>query len=161
MPLATPLIKCMNGKTPEQIVDVIISVSNILIELHSRDISHRDIKPANILVKDDIIFLCDFGLVEYPTKADITPSRKDVGPHWTIAPEMKRNPSLADGKSADVYSLAKTLWILLTKQEKGFEGQYSVESGIDLRKFIPSIYDTPLDNLLHKSTDHEPSNRPS
>jgi len=36
-------------------------------------------------------------------------------------PEMRRNPDKADGKCADVYSLAKTLWILLTKETKGFE----------------------------------------
>ena len=50
MPLATPLMNDIVGKIPEQIVDVIISVSKTLTELHSRGISHRDIKPGNILV---------------------------------------------------------------------------------------------------------------
>jgi serine/threonine-protein kinase len=161
MPLATPLIKYMEGKSPDQIVDIIISVSGTLIDLHSRCISHRDIKPANILVKDDTIYLSDFGLVEYPDKKDITLRWNDVGPRWTIAPEMRRNPDTADGKLADVYSIAKTLWILLTKEEKGFEGQYSAGLSIEIKKFVPSIYCAPLDNLIHKSTDHDPTNRPS
>ena len=30
--------------------------------LHSRQILHRDIKPENLLVKDESVLLCDFGL---------------------------------------------------------------------------------------------------
>jgi serine/threonine-protein kinase len=161
MPLATPLNVYMVEKSPEQIVDIILSVSKTLIELHGRGISHRDIKPANILVKDYEIYLSDFGLVEYPGKKDLTVKWKDVGARWTIAPEMKRNPDTADGKLADIYSIAKTLWILLTGIEKGFEGQYSVDSSVEIKKFVPSIYHISLDGLLHKSTDHEPANRPS
>ena len=93
-----------------------------------------------------------FGLVEYPAKADISLPRKDLGPKWTIAPEMKRNPHTADGKLADVYSMAKTMWILLTKEEKGFEGQYSSGSSIEIKKLVPSIYQGPIDNLLHNCT---------
>jgi serine/threonine-protein kinase len=161
MPLATPLTKYIEGKLPDQIVDIIISVCGTLIDLHSRCISHRDIKPANILVKDDTIYLSDFGLVEYPGKKDITPEWNDVGPRWTSAPEMRRNPDTADGKLADVYSIAKTLWILLTKEKKGFEGQYTVGSSIEIKKFVPSIYCIPLNNLIHRSTDHDPKKRPS
>jgi serine/threonine protein kinase len=161
MPLATPLIESVKGMLPDEIVEVVISVSETLTELHERGISHRDIKPANILVKDRVFCLSDFGLVEYPTKADITLQRKDLGPKWTIAPEMKRNPHTADGKLADVYSMAKTMWILLTKEEKGFEGQYSSGSSIEIKKLVPSIYHAPIEDLLHKSTDHNPENRPS
>lgn len=47
-----------------------------------------------------------------------------MGAVFTISPEMKRNPKEADGKKADVFSLAKTLWMFLTKDEKGFDGVY-------------------------------------
>ncbi len=161
MPLATPLTKYIEGKLPEQIVDVIISVSKTLTELHGRGVSHRDIKPGNILVINNEIFLSDFGLVHYPTKEHITLRWKDLGPRWTIAPEMKRDPRSADGKFADVYSLAKTLWILLIKEEKGFEGQYNTDTSIEIKHFVPSIYHGTIDSLLHKSTDNNPKNRPS
>lgn len=161
MPLATPLMKAIKDKSPEQIVDVIMSVSETLTELHSKNISHRDIKPGNILVKDAVIFLSDFGLVEYPDKEDLTLRWKDLGPRWTIAPEMKRNPHTADGKLADVYSIAKTLWILLTKNEKGFEGQYNTGTISEIKHFVPSIYYGTIDDLLHQSTDNEPGKRPS
>ncbi len=161
MPLAIPLKVCMEEKSPEQIVDIVLAVAQTLIALHSRGISHRDIKPANILVNAGVIYLSDFGLVEYPGKKDITVKWKDVGARWTIAPEMKRNPDKADGKLADVYSIAKTLWILLTGIEQGFEGQYSVDSSIEIKKFVSSIHHVSLDNLLHRSTDHEPAKRPN
>ena len=86
---------------------------------------------------------------------------KDLGPRWTIAPEMKRDPRTADGKLADIYSLAKTLWILLTKEEKGFEGQYNTGTSIAIKHFVPSIYHGTIDSLIHQSTDNNPKNRPS
>ena len=159
MPLAKPSLQYLKKKSPEQIIDAIISVSNILIKLHERGISHRDIKPANILVKDDVFYLSDFGLVEYPTKEDITIKWKDVGPRWTIAPEMRRNPDTADGKLADVYSIAKTFWIFLTKVKQGFEGQYNIGSSIEIKNFVPSIYYSPIDDLIHRCTDHDPQMR--
>ena len=41
---------------------------------------------------------------------------------------MKRDPLNADGKKGDVYSLAKTLWMFLTNDSKGFDGEYSYYS---------------------------------
>ena len=35
---------------------------------------------------------------------------------------MKRNPKGADGSKADVYSLAKTLWMILSDDEKDLMG---------------------------------------
>ncbi|MDR3666225.1 MAG: protein kinase [Ignavibacteriaceae bacterium] len=159
MPIAKPLNKYLKNKTPEEIIDLILVVSNILLKLHGRGISHRDIKPANILIKDDVVCLSDFGLVEYPQKVDITPNWRDVGPRWTIAPEMQRNPDTSDGKLADVYSTAKTLWILLTKEPKGFEGQYLTGSSIELKNYVSSIYLSPIDEVIHRCTDPDPTIR--
>lgn len=161
MSIAMPLMKYIRGKLPSQIVDIMISVSNIIIKLHRRGISHRDIKPDNILVLNDELYLSDFGLVHYASKEDITVEDKALGPRWTIAPEMKRDPQNADGTLADVYSLAKTLWILLTNEKKGFEGQYNTDTNIDLKKFVPSIYHGTLNTLLHNCTDNDPNKRPN
>lgn len=75
-------------------------------------------------MKNDQFFLADFGLVDDPDKADITSTGEQIGAKRTIAPEMKWSSQRADGKPADVYSLAKTLWILLTGRRDSFEGQY-------------------------------------
>ena len=47
-----------------------------------------------------------------------------------MAPEMRYNAKNADGKKADVYSLAKTLWIVLTGVDYGFEGRYEEDDAI-------------------------------
>lgn len=160
MPRAVPLTKYIEGKEAEQIINAIIDIANILSQLHMRSISHRDIKPSNILVIKNEYFLGDFGLVDYPDKDDITLDREEIGAKWTIAPWMRRDSSTADGKSADIYSLAKTLWILLTRQKKGFDGQYNTNSILAIKKYVPSIYCSPIDDLLSLCTDPDPKKIP-
>lgn len=161
MPLGIALKENFKNPSVEQVVQLIIEVAKTLSELHNRGISHRDIKPANIIFVNEKVTLSDFGLVDYPNKKDVTEKYRDLGAKWTIAPEMRRDPANADGKPADVYSLAKTFWILLTKEAKGFEGQYTPTSSISLGKFKSPFYTTPLDKLLQESTDHLPSERPT
>ncbi len=176
MPVAQPLEKHLEGKHFEDVALAVIDVAKTLLELHNRNISHRDIKPENLLVKDGKVYLGDFGLVDYPEKAELTSSDDAIGAKWTMAPEMRREGSKADGKPADIYSLAKTLWILITKQKKGFDGQYNPNGANGLSKLRLIIKDDvqsieekyrrtafikPLDDLLRDSTDDIPAQRPS
>ena len=175
MPVAQPLNKYLVGRDFEVIIQSVLEIGKVLTNLHERGISHRDIKPANILVKDNKYHLSDFGLVDYPDKQDLTGTGERIGAKWTIAPEMERDSQNADGKPADVYSLAKTLWILLTGNKYGFEGQYhpeSVNSLINLQltepegkgfffSKAPLLYIKPLEDLLRDSTDDDPSQRPT
>jgi len=160
MPLATPLSLKLADENVTAIIHCFISLSDTLMELHNRKISHRDIKPANIFLLNDIPCYGDFGLVEYPNKNDLTQKGESIGPKWTMAPEMRRNAEKADSIPADVYSLAKTLWIFLTKQNKGFDGQYSKNSVYSLQNYQPNIYTTPLDELLFDCTNSNPLKRP-
>ncbi len=178
MPVAQSLDEFLKGKDFEAGIEVILGIGQVLVQLHERDICHRDIKPANILVWDERFCLCDFGLVDYPDKLDLTVTGERIGARWTIAPEMERDSNNADGKPADVYSLAKTLWILLTGCKDGFEGQYDPRSINALKRRLirrdeeiyfegalidlkPIVYTKPLDDLLMASTDHDPLSRPS
>jgi len=176
MPVAQPLENYLDGKHFEDVVMTIEIIAKTIYELHKRDISHRDIKPENLLVREGKIYLADFGLVDYPDKINITSSGDIIGAKWTMAPEMRREGSKADGKPADVYSLAKTLWILITKNKKGFDGQYHAIGVNGLRNFSyvskeningrsldrkASIYETPLDDLMQESTSDDPSSRPT
>lgn len=173
MPLAKPISEYLESKGYEEAVSAILEIGRTLAKLHERRICHRDIKPANILVRDGKFFLADFGLVDFPDKRDVTTKRERIGARWTIAPEMERNSQVADAMPADVYSLAKTLWILLTRRMDGFEGQYDPQSVNALSNFDlfesdrgdfhpnpPSLYTRPLDDLLKLSTDNDPSRRP-
>lgn len=179
MPVAQPLEKHLEGKHFEDVASAIVYVAKTLVELHRRNISHRDIKPENLLIKDGKIYLGDFGLVDFPNKSELTSSGDVIGAKWTMAPEMRREGSKADGKPADVYSLAKTLWILVTNVKKGFDGQYEpsgvnglsklklTENGdgrnyyIDDDKYHPLLFLKPIDDLLHDCTNDMPSQRPT
>jgi len=161
MPPALPLSEYLQNRQMQFIVRAVTSPANIMAQLHERGISHRDIKPSNLLVLNDSYYVGDFGLVHYPQKADLTQEWEAVGPKWTMAPEMRRNAANADGIPADVYSLAKTLWILLTKQSQSFDGQYTTSSINELKRYSPHVYTTPLDDLLHECTANDPSRRPS
>lgn len=160
MPLSEPSETVLKGKELLEKINAVIEIATVVSKLHQREIYHRDIKPANILFLDGVYYLADFGLVSFPDKKDISQKNEEIGPKWTMAPEMRRNSSTADRAPADVYSLAKTLWIYLTGNEKGFDGQYSVDSIIHLKKFYPSHYTTPIDNILMRSTDNDPLKRP-
>lgn len=81
-----------------------------------------------------------------------------------MAPEMRYNAKNADGKKADVYSLAKTLWIVLTGVDHGFEGRYEEDDAIiGLRndKRYKKEHLVELEILLKQATEYDPSLRPS
>lgn len=168
MPIADPLSQY--SKRLENVVEVvkcIHSLSKVLVMLHEKGIVHRDIKPSNIYYYNDVWVFGDFGLVDYPEKTDLTEKGESVGPKNTIAPEMKRDAINANGKPADVYSLAKTLWILLAKEKDGFDGQYSHKIGafnIDRRINIDRYrrwFTVTLHSLIEKSTSNVPNDRPT
>ena len=119
-----------------EIIKGAIELCETLEALHLQDVSHRDIKPDNILIYKNRYCFGDFGLAFDPAiSSNITQNVRDLGAHFTIAPEMKRYPKEADGCKADVYSLAKTLWMLISQDEKGFDGQYSYNSDYKLRNY--------------------------
>jgi serine/threonine-protein kinase len=176
MPVAQPLTEYLQGKTFEATVLAIIEIGKTFIQLHRRGISHRDVKPANLLVLGSNYCVGDFGLADFPNKVDLTSTDERIGAVWTIAPEMRRKGNKSSGRPADVYSLAKTLWILLTGVSEGFDGQYDGESVNGLQNFelkrpleyemrflgeIPPVYTKPLDDLLRVCTSDNPSERPS
>lgn len=161
MPVAIQFSSFIASKKPNDVVGSFVTLAEVVRQLHERGIAHRDIKPANFLYYDGQLCLSDFGLVKYPEREPITPERRDIGAKFTMAPEMRRHASAADGLPADVYSFAKSLWIALTGEELGFDGQYNPSSMLALSNHIPKVYTTSLDRLLVECTDTDPRNRPT
>lgn len=161
MPVANRAIDKLQHASPAEIANAFIQIAKTLTALHKRDVAHRDIKPANLLALGGQFLVGDFGLVDYPEKEDLTEIGEELGPRWTMAPEVRRDGAKAKPKPADVYSLVKTLWIFLTKVEKGFEGQYNSHGTIKLAQYLPSLYITDLEKLFVDCTEHDPTRRPT
>lgn len=165
MPVADKIMDQISKMTIVKIVQGTIQLCETLESLHAKGISHRDIKPANIYYYNDRFTFGDFGLVDFPdAREHYTASDKWLGAFFTIAPEMKRNPKTADGRKADIYSLAKTLWMFLSGNEKGFDGVYDYLDPIhSLRSYdkLKDIHIVEIEELLKDSTNTEPTLRPT
>jgi serine/threonine protein kinase len=163
MPVAEPITDAL-GESPslDEVVAVVAGVANTLAHLAEQGISHRDIKPANLYRYEGSWVIGDFGLVKAVDDAPLTGEAGEVGPRHYLAPEMLNHAATADGKPADVFSLAKTLWVLATKQRFPLPGQHRIdvpETCVSSFTSHPNaIY---LDRLLERATSFNPSQRPS
>lgn len=166
MPLAIPVMDYIRREKlkVQAIVKGMADLAGTLEQLHARGIAHRDIKPSNLYLYENRYCFGDFGLVEFPDNPnDFTRSDRGLGAVFTIAPEMKRDPKHADGKKADVFSMAKTLWMLLSWDEKGFDGVYNFldkSHSLRLMERFKNIHLVEIEELLTKATDNLPENRP-
>ncbi len=160
MPVGTIFSKWRENKDVLDVLQEMLVLGETLKNLHDRKYYHRDIKPANILFLDSRLHLADFGLVKYPSSNNFTEEGNDLGPKFTMAPEMRRNANIADGELADVYSFAKTLWIAITGDIKCFDGQYNVLSTVNINKYCEGLYSKSLHVLLTDCTEHSPKKRP-
>ncbi|MCL2887757.1 MAG: protein kinase [Elusimicrobia bacterium] len=146
-------------------VKCVIELAESLSELHAKGICHRDIKPSNLYFYNGGFVLADFGLVSYEGKEDITSIKERVGNRQTMDPVMEANPKTADKKMADVYSLAKTLWLLLTDEtgkKMGFKGTYlSENSEMGLSNYFKKQHLVELEEVLYLSTLDSQKERPN
>lgn len=163
MPIAQPIMDCVNGKSLDEIIDGVLQLCETLGRLHEKGIHHRDIKPSNIYYYDGRFAFGDFGLVDFPDNDDFTKSDRGLGAIFTIAPEMKRNPKLADASKADIFSLAKTLWMFLSDDEKGFDGVYDYLDQSHSLRYVSRFkkeHLVEIDELLKDATENNPDLRP-
>lgn len=167
MPVAEPVLKYINRMELkiDGIVSAVIQLADTLAQLHDEGIFHRDIKPSNIYYYNGKYCLADFGLAEFPESSDeFTRSDQGLGAIFTIAPEMKRDPKHADGKKADVFSLAKTTWMLLSGDERGFDGVYQFFDKNHSLRFMSQyreVHLVELEELLAAATQNDPLLRPT
>ena len=97
---------CCKNKPPlmtEEIAHLGIHLLGILEDLHETGLTHCDVKPANIISVDGEWMLSDIGLM---TRTDYFPTGR--GTLEFLPPERRCD------HSADLYALAKTLFLLAT-----------------------------------------------
>jgi serine/threonine protein kinase len=131
-----------------------------LVEVHARGIVHRDVKPANILwdpVKDEAL-LTDFGVgARLDDPAAVAGSIPYMAPE---AFEGRVAPSL------DVYSLASTLFYLVTGSTP-FAGPQISDYTQQIRRGLPDTdprcagIPEPLERIIRAGLTPDPARRPN
>jgi serine/threonine protein kinase len=84
---------------------------------HANGVIHRDLKPANIFLMSDLRtpVVGDFGLCLLADQEErMTEVNEAVGARWYMAPELEDGLNIEVGAEADVYSLGKILYWLIS-----------------------------------------------
>jgi serine/threonine protein kinase len=155
-----------NGPMPAgQVRDIGVRLADALAAAHASGVLHRDIKPANILVnRFGMVGLSDFGLASIiSAHGDQTASREALTPAYS-SPEAFRGeePSVL----ADVYSLAATLYALLSGFPPHFTpGEKAPGFATIMRLHGEPVQDVPgtppeLMALLRAAMSPDPAARP-
>ena len=115
---------------------VAAALASGLAHAHGHGVIHRDVKPANILfAKDDHApVLSDFGICLLRDDPRVTETGEVVGPRAFIAPELEDGGKLDATPAADVYSLGKVIYFMLSggvilPRERHSEPQYDLFAG--------------------------------
>jgi serine/threonine protein kinase len=132
-------------------------LTQILQEIHSRDIFHRDIKPSNIILQPDgQLVLIDFGAV----KEAVPNIHGQVTCIYTpgyAAPEQQK-PGKASAQS-DFYSLGRTFVYLLTEKEPLdlYDAYQDLLVWRDQTKNISGSCLNLIDRLMQETPDQRPN----
>lgn len=164
MPIALPLSEYFAGAfiPTEEVIAAVARYASVLAELHQERVWHRDIKPDNLFLLNKDWVIGDFGIASFPGKPELTPTGKKLGPYHFMAPEMWEDARSADGGPADVYSLAKTLWVLLTGRRYPFLGQLRIDNPDHrISSHLHHERLSSLERIVERCTADRPEDRPS
>jgi serine/threonine protein kinase len=160
MPRAQPIKEALLKHTLTEVVQAMRDIAQTLTVMHARGISHRDIKPENLFRRQAHWSLGDLGLADFEGKLAQTQARERIGAVHYIAPEMLNSADTSDGAPADVFSLAKTLWVLATGQAFPQPGPYDKDHpAYQMATFVTEPRASLLDPLIAAATVVEPQKR--
>lgn len=100
----------------ESTIEVAVQIARALHHIHAATLVHRDVKPGNILFPEagHHVWVADFGLAFDPDAAWKSPVGEIVGPRWFTAPELEMGDPDDATASADVYSLGRLIFFMLS-----------------------------------------------
>ncbi len=135
-----------------------IQAATALQHAHDEGIVHRDIKPANLLLDGSAqLYITDFGLARIESDAGVTMTGDLIGTLRYMAPEQALGKRVVVDHRADIYSLAATLYELLTLQpayvaedRRELLEQIAFEEPTRLRRIDADI-PTELETIVHKA----------
>jgi serine/threonine protein kinase len=161
MPVAEPLRDALKDASLRDIVKAFSSFARTLSGLAAEGIYHRDIKPENLFrLPPEAWAIGDFGIHKGPENPVLTKDGRKIGPALYCAQEMLDYRKDEDHSLADVFSLAKTFWVIATRQRLPLQGQHPEGfRGAWLENYRPEPNTAPLDRLLARATALLPSQR--
>jgi Protein kinase domain len=163
MPVADPLAGALADADYPILVGAVASIAETLAALQAdHGIAHRDIKPGNLYDLNGQSLLGDFGLVALPDPSGLTREGKPLGPANFIPFEMLNSANMADPFAADVYSLAKSFWVLATGLDFPPPGHQPADAApYRIADFRPHPQAARLDELVDRATRLNPAERPT
>ena len=108
---------------PDDIINILLYVAEILNHAHGRGVVHRDVKPENIIMhynkktSEWIPYLTDFDLAWYSTATQLT--KEAIGTVFYAAPEQLAKPTSAQAhnKTTDIYSFGQLAYYTICKSD--------------------------------------------
>jgi tetratricopeptide (TPR) repeat protein len=127
-----------------------------LAEAHARGVVHRDAKPSNLLVSDGRLWVTDFGLARARDLTEAQSSHRPAGTVRYMSPEQLAGTAAPFDGRCDVYSLAVTLYEMLTLEHPGVD--WAGREPPPLRQKRPAV-PVDLETIVLKAMAAEPDDR--
>lgn len=158
------LLKKRGHLTLNEVIQIMLQITDGMSVAHDAYIIHRDIKPQNIMILDNgIVKITDFGIAMAMNSTQLTQTNSVMGSVHYLPPEQ------ANGKGStlqsDIYSMGILMYELLTG-ELPYRGDNAVEIALKhLKEKIPSVREKyseipqSVENIIIKATAKNPKNR--
>ncbi len=151
-----------NGRLSEQkALSMIQQLGDALTCVHKQNLTHRDVKPENIMLRKSSLsaVLIDFGLARQATLSGKLMTNSSRGTEHYAPIELAEQRSQL-GPYTDVYSLAATLYNMLTDQKPiPSPGRKIIDPFIQPKQYDNKISDR-VNAAIVKGMELEPQNRP-
>lgn len=154
-------LKLRPAPSPEEILEIVSPLCQVLHYLHQQDIVHRDVKPDNIfLPQRGGLKLMDLEISRAQDAEDLTMTGVAVGTPFYIAPEQAKGHP---GPFSDQYSVGVILFEMLTAK-KPYQGKDAVEiitrhiqdpvpSASELNPEVTPLQDAVVRRMMAKRPD--------
>src|SRR6266849_2910431 len=143
----------------EEVIAWLLPIMEVLQELHSRTpaVIHRDIKPGNIiLTPDQTAVLVDFGLTKLHDPDSNTQTIIRAVSEGFSPVEQYTGKT---GPQSDIYSLAATMYFLLTNKIPPLSINRSIQDGLIAPRSLNPALSPKIERVLLKALAIDPDQR--
>ncbi|MBL1073370.1 serine/threonine protein kinase [Nocardia sp. 2] len=160
----------LQGISPQRALRIITEIGAALDYAHGKGVLHRDVKPSNILLaapdngRPERALLTDFGIARLHDETTALTRTGNISATFAFAsPEQVSDQPV--GAQSDQYSLACTLFVLLTDQRPfaatsplGWVHAHTMKPPLRVTEVRPDL-PSALDAVLQRALSKEPHDR--